>query len=389
MDRYLRQYLAGETITVFVRGKPSQKIPDFPPWVAELFEIVSIPVPVPGRKDEHGGTDKMVKSFGLSRVKVAMPPRGDAPGLPRLSALVNAVIELPKELDFSISIDKLRGWSDMYYQGDKFGVLVISEWTPAQSFYTPEGYIQVVAEIADVPIEITDQAVFKKLAQKLFFAGNADVDMKGTIDVVLDMPVGEFTIRNMPVKGSVTLTGYPAATKLSGLEEKMEETTRMMSTIWNQLINDASTNVINQGWREVERESRFQREAAESANRREDEDSLTHSNNVGNSQRTSVIIEGNPVSVDQPGLLSMPSWMDIPEIWELVSQSLDPAAVSVGTQGVDDQSTKESHIIAYSEGGSSHIHFTDTPMPEIYEKILKRLTEERERHKALMKEIAN
>ncbi|KAK9466238.1 hypothetical protein V1512DRAFT_264179 [Lipomyces arxii] len=203
MDRYLRAYLSGDEIVVYVRGKPGQRIAEFPPWVSDLLAVLSIPVPVPGRSTD-GSTDKMVKSFGLSRVKIAMPQR-----VPRISALVNAVIELPKELDFSISVEKLKGISDLFYLGDKFGVLEIDEWTPAVSFYTPEGYIQVVAEISDVPLEITDQAVFKTMLQKMFFSGPVDVMVQGTIDVMLTTPVGEFAVRKLPAKGTFTLSGRP------------------------------------------------------------------------------------------------------------------------------------------------------------------------------------
>ncbi|KAK7205301.1 hypothetical protein BZA70DRAFT_152213 [Myxozyma melibiosi] len=216
MDSYLRKYLSGEQIKIYVRGKPAQKIVDLPAWVSDLLSVVSIPVPVPGRKTGGGenGTDSILKSFGLSRVKISVPQRG-MPGsgndaLPRISALVNAVIDLPKELDFSIAITQLRGISDMAYEGDKFGVLEIEDWTPATSFYTSEGYIQVVAEITDVPIDITDQTVFKVILQKMFFQGEVNVEVDGTIDVGLDTPVGGFTISKIPAKGSVGLRRYGA-----------------------------------------------------------------------------------------------------------------------------------------------------------------------------------
>ncbi|KAK9346456.1 hypothetical protein V1522DRAFT_404478 [Lipomyces starkeyi] len=386
MDRYLQQYLAGEKITVYVRGKPSQNIPNFPPWVADLLEVVSIAVPVPGRRSEDGGTDKMVKSFGLSRVKVALPPRGDSPGLPRLSALVNAVIELPKELDFTIAINNLRGWSDMYYQGDKFGVLVISEWTPAQSFYTPEGYIQVVAEISDVPIEITDQAVFKKIVQRMFFAGEANVDMRGKIDVALDMPVGEFAIRNIPVKGSVALTGYPSMAEI-GLDKVKE--------VWNQLISAASTKVVDQGWQELERESRFQREAAKTATssivsellerpeipcygllpevyaKKEGKDIMRIHDEPWATARTTVTLD----EAYHDDFLSTFPWMvNIPAVLELYTWNHEPDAVRVCIDLSKDQSAKENHILGYCDGSFSYLDFMDVSNLERNKKaILQRI----------------
>ncbi|KAK9491316.1 hypothetical protein V1508DRAFT_212864 [Lipomyces doorenjongii] len=371
MDRYLQQYLAGEKITVYVRGKPSQNIPNFPSWVADLLEVVSIPVPVPGRKSEDGGTDKMVKSFGLSRVKVAMPPRGDTPGLPRLSALVNAVIELPKELDFTIAINNLRGWSDMYYQGDKFGVLVISEWTPAQSFYTPEGYIQVVSEISDVPIEITDQAVFKKIVQKMFFGGEANVDMRGTIDVALDMPVGEFAIRNIPVKGSVALTGYPSMAEI-GLDKVKE--------VWNQLISASSRHVVDQSWQELERESRFQWEASKTAissivsgllERPEtscygllsEVDATKEGKDITHIHDEPWITVRTTVTLDEAyhdDFLSLFPWMvNIPAELELYTWNPEPDAVRVCIDFSEVRSAKANHILGYCDGSFSYLDFMD------------------------------
>ncbi|KAK9454256.1 hypothetical protein V1511DRAFT_530872 [Dipodascopsis uninucleata] len=223
MDQYMRKYLAGDKITLYVHGRPAQVIPDFPPWVADILAAVSIPVPVPGRKSggDNDGTGGILKSYGLSRVKITMPSRGpgENPGAwPRISALVHAVISLPPELDFNIDVNKLRGLSDMIYEGDKFGVLNIDEWIPSTSYYTPEGYIQVVAEIADMPLEITDQVVFKKIVQKMFFMGEVNVDVDGTIDVQLGTPVGYFAIRNIPAKGTVALRGFPAITELAGMK---------------------------------------------------------------------------------------------------------------------------------------------------------------------------
>ncbi|KAK9248659.1 hypothetical protein V1506DRAFT_259330 [Lipomyces tetrasporus] len=384
MDRYLQQYLAGETITVYVRGKPSQDIPNFPPWVADLLEIVSIPVPVPGRKGEDG-TDKMVKSFGLSRVKITLPPRvpGDAPALPRISALVNAVIELPKELDFSVSINKLCGSSDMYYQGDKFGVLVISEWIPAQSFYTPEGYIQVVAEMADVPMEITDQDVFKKIVQQMFFSGEAYIDMRGTIDVALEMPVGEFAIRNIPVKSSVAVRGYPSSmAELSGLEKIKDD--------WNQFVRTLSNGFgVDQSWQDMERESRLQWEAAVADSpsdvrevlelskmpsydlQSEAEPRISDADIAGydswNTVRTTVTLD----TADRDDFVLMFSGIGkVPSVVELYKWNPEPDTVRVCVRLSEDRSAKEMHVVGHCDASFSYLDFLEPSYFELNKKMI-------------------
>ncbi|KAK9473123.1 uncharacterized protein V1510DRAFT_106005 [Dipodascopsis tothii] len=212
IDRYLAAYLSGETVTLYVHGHPSQLIPDFPEWVTDLLASVSVPVPVAGRNTSEGRMGDMVKSFGFTRVKMTVPARGEGPGaLPRLSALVNADIELPAELDFKVSVDRLKGDSDLSYAGKKFGRLELHDWIPAISYYTPEGYIHVVAELDNVPMEIDDQAVFKRLVQKLVFSGAAEIDLVGLIDVGIDTPVGEFIVHRLPVEGEVPLRGRPSS----------------------------------------------------------------------------------------------------------------------------------------------------------------------------------
>ncbi|KAK9463164.1 uncharacterized protein V1516DRAFT_672137 [Lipomyces oligophaga] len=201
INTYLAQYIAGESVTLYVRGRPAQYIPNFPPWIADMLSNIAIPVPVPAR--ESDGTGQLLKSYGLTRVKMN---RG-ADGVPRLSALVNAIVALPSELEFEIEINNLRGISDMIYEGHKFGVLEIAEWAAATSFYTPEGYIQVVAEITDVPIDITDQLIFRQIMQQMFF-GDVNIDIVGTIDVMLDTPVGYFVVNQIPASGTVALRSF-------------------------------------------------------------------------------------------------------------------------------------------------------------------------------------
>ncbi|KAK9481305.1 hypothetical protein V1514DRAFT_300662 [Lipomyces japonicus] len=225
MDKYLSLYLAGETITLYVHGKPAQVVSDMPPWLTDILAAISIPVPIPGRTSRDGSLDNMIKSYGLSKVKLTMPNRG-APNddsYPRISALVNAVIELPHELAFPVAIDSIRGVSDMLYENDKFGVLLIDDWTPAQSSYTKEGYIQVVAEITDIPLEVTDGAVFKALLQRMFFAGEAEVDVDGTIDVDLETPVGTFIVQKIPAKGSIVLRRYSVFSQSINAENEAEK----------------------------------------------------------------------------------------------------------------------------------------------------------------------
>ena len=207
MDQFLGNYLHGEKAVVYVGGDGVNHDGRAPVWLVELLRSVTVPVPVPGHT-----FDNVVRSFGLSHVKIRLP--GDSGGdAPLLSATVEAVIALPKEMNLPINITRLRALADVSYHEHGFGTLDIREWIPATSERIPgkDNLLRVSGEVTDAPLDVTDYDTFGQVVQKIIFGGGKAIQLgiNGTTDADINTSLGEFIVHKLPASGNITLDGLP------------------------------------------------------------------------------------------------------------------------------------------------------------------------------------
>ncbi|KAI5812587.1 hypothetical protein BZA77DRAFT_138760 [Pyronema omphalodes] len=210
MDTFIGQYLHGQTAVVYITGDQSMVGKgDAPEWLLELLSSVTVPVPVPGHT-----FDDVIQSFSLSNVNIKLPTGDEDPDkiTPLLSATVEAMIKLPKEIDVNFDITRLKVNSDILYKGSPFGALIIKDWIPASSSRVPNAeLLKVKGSVKDAPFNVTDYDVFQDVVRKLLFGGGQAINLgiNGTADADIVSGLGEFIIHNIPASGNITLGGLP------------------------------------------------------------------------------------------------------------------------------------------------------------------------------------
>lgn len=209
LDILLGKYIHGKENTVYVKGSDAPTL-DTPRWVTDLMADITVPVPLPGRTFGH-----LIRNFSLTNTHFSLPDPLADPGSPesnpRISANVRAIVALPEEMNFNISVGKVKADADVFYKGKKLGRLDLNKWQDANSTRidaTPkEGPSLVVeSEVEDAPLEIQDENVFTDVIQELIF-GSKTVIMKiqAEVDVGVDTALGEFAINRIPADGQVPI----------------------------------------------------------------------------------------------------------------------------------------------------------------------------------------
>ncbi|KAI5854431.1 hypothetical protein BZA05DRAFT_443929 [Tricharina praecox] len=212
MDQFLGNYLHGQEAVVYVGGDGVNYGGRAPAWLVELLRSVTVPIPVPGNT-----FDNVVQSFGLSHVSIKLP--GESGNVaPLLSATVEAVIALPKEMTLPINITQLRALADVSYEQHAFGTLNIKEWIPATSERIPgkDNLLRVSGVVTDAPLDVTDYDTFGEVVRKILFGGGKAINLgiNGTADADINTSLGEFIVRKLPASGNITLDGLPDFTAL-------------------------------------------------------------------------------------------------------------------------------------------------------------------------------
>jgi hypothetical protein len=215
LDALLADYLHGNNATVFIRGSAVQT-PDTPDWVAGVISSVMVPFPFPGRT-----FDNLIRTFSLARVHFSLPDPAadpDSPAAqPRLSAVVRALIALPKEMNVPLDVLRVRATADVYYNKQKLGRLDLRKWQAANSSRVParEGdglTLLVESLVEDAPLQVTNGDVFGKVVRMLFFERKAVVlDIDAVVDADVKTGLGRFVIKDIHGQGKVPIPGSSTA----------------------------------------------------------------------------------------------------------------------------------------------------------------------------------
>lgn len=207
LDALLGEYIRGDDTTIYVRGSssPSGNTPD---WVNALIQDVTVPVPFPGKS-----FDNLIRNFSLADVHFTLPdPFADpkAPeASPRVSAIVNALVGLPKEMNFPIDVSRVRADADVYYHEKKLGYLNLHNWqkantTRVEAHGNVEAGLAVESVVKNAPLKITDDDVFRDVVEDLVFGGKPVVlGVKADVDVETETALGKFVVREIPAEGKV------------------------------------------------------------------------------------------------------------------------------------------------------------------------------------------
>ncbi len=207
LDALLGNYIHGTEATIYVRGS-DPPLPDTPGWITDLMKDVVVPLPFPGHTFDH-----LIRNFSLTNVHFGLPDPSadpDSPqGKPRLSAVVKVLAGLPKEMNFPISVGRVKADADVFFHGKKLGELDLSKWQKANSSRIEahgdhEAGIAVDSIVKDAPLDITNDSVFSQVVKALIFGGKPVVlGVKANVDVETETALGKFVVRDIPAEGKV------------------------------------------------------------------------------------------------------------------------------------------------------------------------------------------
>ena len=207
LDTFIGDYMKGEDATIYIK---CCKFPDpsTPDWARELAKDIMVAVPFAGRD-----MGSLIKNFTLANMHFSLPDPWAEPGTPEAAPKVSGVITvdvgLPNEMNFPLNVTQVNADADIYYHNKKLGKMDLKKWQKANSTRV-EAHGQVgpsllvQSEINKAPIQILDDDLFSEVVQALIFGGKSVLlDMKASVGVGVDTPMGNFAIRDIPAKGSI------------------------------------------------------------------------------------------------------------------------------------------------------------------------------------------
>jgi Protein of unknown function (DUF3712) len=245
LDAILADYLKGQDTTIYIRGGAHQEA-ETPGWMADLIRGTTVSLPLPGHP-----FDNLIRNFSLADVHFSLPDPWAEPDTPesnpKVSAVVKALVALPKDMNFNVIVDRVRADADIFYKGRKLGELDLHKWQKARTSKVEEGDrsgLLIQAKVVEAPLNITDDDAFTDLVQSLIFGGKGAVlGVKAKVDVNTKTALGEFIIRKVPAEGKVFVKpisggGFPTLSPQIGSLEILE-TTKTSLTI------QAKANITN------------------------------------------------------------------------------------------------------------------------------------------------
>ncbi|KAI1327579.1 hypothetical protein F5Y16DRAFT_187829 [Xylariaceae sp. FL0255] len=248
LDLLLKQYMQGESATVFVRGS-SKPDGETPKWISDILASVTVPVPFPGRS-----LDGLLKDFSLTDVHFSLPDPladPDSPeGSPKVSGNILVTAAVPTEMNFGLNVTKVRATADVLYKNKKMGELNLRKWQHANSTRVEgEGddgpSLKIESRIIEAPLNITDDDVFTAVVQALLFGrGPVTLDVKALVDVKVETSLGELVVKEVPAEGKIPVKPLSCGGGIGSLYPQIGSL-RILDTSLDSITLEAMVNVTN------------------------------------------------------------------------------------------------------------------------------------------------
>ena len=207
LDHLVGDYIHGDETRLDVRGSDIV-LGDSPQWIPEFLKDIIVPINFQGKTFEN-----LIRNFSLEDVHFSLPNPFSSPdspdAKPRVSTIFHALVGLPDEMNFAVNVSHVRANSEIFYRGNKLGELDLSKWQKAKSSRVePHGMekpgLAISAVVNEAPVNVTDQAVFRKVIQAVAFGGKKVVlGVKAEVDVETVTVLGKLVLRGIPAEGKV------------------------------------------------------------------------------------------------------------------------------------------------------------------------------------------
>jgi hypothetical protein len=197
LDQLVKQYMSGKT-KFFIHGTDR---PETPTWISDISKSVTVPISF-GRPFKS-----LVKNFTMSDVHFSLPNPLAEPGTPesnpRISAEIQVVANLPEEMNFPVSVKRVRSKADVFFKGNKLGSLDL-KWQDSISRQS-KSEITVQTKVKDAPLNITDEQVLQDVISDMLFGQSVTLSIEANVDIETSSALGTFVVRDIPAKGKVPL----------------------------------------------------------------------------------------------------------------------------------------------------------------------------------------
>ncbi|KKZ65172.1 hypothetical protein EMCG_08992 [[Emmonsia] crescens] len=247
LDLLVENYIRGLESKIYIHGGKSPSS-DLPNWIEGFLSNVTVPVTFAGRALGH-----LVRNFSMADVHFSLPEpfaEPDTPkAQPRVSALVKAVIGLPKEMNFPLNISQVRSTAYIYYQGKELGYIDIKKWqnataTRIEDGSPPSAALLLQFDIKKAPLQVTNEDTVTDVIQALILERKPiPLYVKAKVDAQTNTALGQFIIRDIPASGNITVKP-PASGGFSDLKVAVE-TLEIVQTTQSSILLEAKLNLTN------------------------------------------------------------------------------------------------------------------------------------------------
>ncbi|KAL2002019.1 hypothetical protein VTN02DRAFT_805 [Thermoascus thermophilus] len=246
LDSLVGSYIQGQQTIIYIRGADAPS-PDTPRWITELLKSVTVPLPVAGH-----AFDNLIKSFSMTDVHFSFPDPLAKPGTPdaqpKVSALVKALIGLPKQMNFAVDISRVRANASVHYKGKELGFLDLSKWQTANTtrVHDTDGApaLLVWFNVQNAPLQVTDEDTFTQVIQDLIFGGETiTLRVTALVDAEVKTALAQFVIREIPAEGGVAVKP-PYSGSIKDLNPRIESL-KVWHTTESSILAQAKINFTN------------------------------------------------------------------------------------------------------------------------------------------------
>lgn len=209
LDMLLTDYAHGKNIIMFIQELTSSGFQKLK-WVTDIMSNMTLPVSVPSHQ-----FNSLIRNFTLTDTQFKLPDvfaePGSDEGNPHLSGRIRAIVDIPREMNLNISVNRFRATVKTLYKEQLFGTISIHRWQTAKSeqFQRPNDgglSIRVESFVDNAPLKITDENIFADIVQALLInRGNVLLQVEALLDIELFTILGQFVIHGIPAEGNVPI----------------------------------------------------------------------------------------------------------------------------------------------------------------------------------------
>lgn len=194
LDKIMTAFINGNSSLYNTHLSPQQ--PRLPGPLTDTLSHFWALLDSPGLNRE----ESLLRNISFTHVSLASLSSGAV----FIDADVETTILLPQNVQIQTEMlpFEVRGVNDLYYEGQLFARAHIQQWHDCESAQGLEGsqtVYNVKVQAKNVPVEVIDATIFRKVASKLLWTGSVPILFNATIDALVETTIGNLTLEGMNI----------------------------------------------------------------------------------------------------------------------------------------------------------------------------------------------